>query len=120
MPLVNTPVRWSDGSRASRSHAHAGVVVVNHFALRRLPNQLIPCRFDQRRSLLHNLPLRRRRQRNAELIFQLFQPVERSSTAVLEQRDHRCGRLVVLLRAHAFRLLRGEHLPAGAAAQPIQ
>ena len=60
-------------------HAHAGVVVVHHLALRRLPDQLIPRRFDQLRGFLDDLPLRRRRQRNPQLTFQLFQPVERQS-----------------------------------------
>ena len=42
-------------------HLHAGVVVVHHLALRRLPDQLIPRRFDQLGGLFDNLPLRRRR-----------------------------------------------------------
>ena len=34
---------------------------LHHLALRRLPDQLIPRRFDQLRGFLHNLPLGRRR-----------------------------------------------------------
>ena len=40
-------------------HLHTGVVVVYHLALRRLPDQLIPRRFDQFGGLFDNLPLRR-------------------------------------------------------------
>jgi hypothetical protein len=38
---------------------HAGVVVVYYLTLRRLPNQLIPRRFDQLGGFFDNLPLRR-------------------------------------------------------------
>ena len=76
MPLVNTPVRSSPVSALQFQYPHAGVVVVQHLALRRLPDQLIPRRLDQLRGLLDNLPLRRRRQRDPQLAFQLFQPVE--------------------------------------------
>jgi transposase len=40
------------------------------------------------------------------------------SAAVLQLRDHRRGRLVVLFRSHSFRLLRRKHLSARAASQP--
>ena len=54
------------------------------------------------RGFFDDLPLRRCRQRNPQLIFQPFQPVERHPAAVLQLRDHRRGRLVVLLRTHCL------------------
>jgi hypothetical protein len=45
-------------------HAHAGVIVVHHRALCRLPDQLIPRRLDHLRFFLDDLPLRGRRQRD--------------------------------------------------------
>lgn len=101
-------------------HTHAGVVVVHHFALRRLPDQLVTSRFDRSRSPLDDLSLRGRRQRYAQLLFQLLQPVARSAAAILELRDHGRGRFIVLILVHAFRRLGREYLPAGAAAQPLQ
>jgi hypothetical protein len=53
------------------------------------------------------------------LTFQLLQPVERYPAALLELRDHRRRRLIVLFWTHAFRLLRGEPLPTRAAAKPL-
>ena len=47
-------------------HAHAGVVVVQHFALRRLPDQFIARRLDHFRRFFHDLPLRRGGQGNAQ------------------------------------------------------
>ena len=120
MPLVNTPVRSSLRIALQHEHAHAGVIVMDHRALCRLPDQLIPRRLDHLRCFLDDLPLRGRRQRDTQLAFQLFQPIERSSGAVLELGDHRRRRLIVLIRPHSFRLLCREHLPAGATAQPFE
>ena len=72
------------------------------------------------RSLLDDLPLRGRGQRNPQLFFQLLQPMERRPTAVLELSDHGRRRLIILILAYAFRFLGCEHLPAGTAAQPLQ
>ena len=93
---------------------------MDHRALCRLPDQLIPRRLDYLRNFFGDLPLRGRRQPDAQLAFQLFQPVERRSGTVLELGDHRRSRFIVLIRTHSFRLLRREHLPAGPAAQPFQ
>ena len=101
-------------------HAHAGVVVVQHFALRGLPNQFVARRLDELRLVFHNLPLRRGGQWDAQCLFQLFQTIKRHSAAVLEQRDHGGGGLVVFFRADAFRFRRGEHFAAQVAAQTIQ
>ena len=101
-------------------HAHAGIVVMRHFALRRLANQLLVRRLDRLRGFLDDVPLRGCRQRNAQLFFQTLQPVKGNAAAVVELRDHCRRRFVVLLRTHAFRLLGREHLPAGIAAQPLQ
>ena len=101
-------------------HAHRGVVVVQHFALRRLPDQLVTRGFDHLRGFFHDLPLRRGGQRNAQQLLQLFQSIKRHSTAVLQQRDHRRGGLVVFFGADAFRFRRGKYFAAQVAAQPIQ
>jgi hypothetical protein len=53
-----------------------GPVVMDHRALRGLPNQFIPRRLDHLRNFFDDLPLRSRRQRDAQLALQLFQPVE--------------------------------------------
>jgi hypothetical protein len=45
-------------------HPHAGVVIVDHLGLRRLPNQLVARRLEQLRGFFGNLPLRRCRKRN--------------------------------------------------------
>jgi hypothetical protein len=115
MPLVNTAVRSSDGSCASRNTPHAGVVVVDYLSLRHLPDQLIARRLGQLRGLLHNLLLGCRRQRNPEVTFQLLQPGEWDPAAVLELRHHRCRSLIVLIRTDSFRLLRCKCLPTGSA-----
>jgi hypothetical protein len=64
MPLVKMPVRLSDGSRAKLQDEHARVVVVQHFALTSLPDQLVEGWLGNCRSLLHQFPLRGRRQWN--------------------------------------------------------
>jgi hypothetical protein len=46
MPLVKTPVRLSEGSRGHLQNTHAGIVVVQHLAWRRLSDQLFQCGFD--------------------------------------------------------------------------
>jgi hypothetical protein len=118
MPLVNTPVRWSDGSRQAQ-HAHAGVVIMKNFALRRLPDQFFEGRPDHFRSFRYGLPLRRGRQRNAQILFQLRQPVKREAAAILELCDHRRRALIVLLRPHLVRFRRAKYITTGVAAQAL-
>ena len=48
-------VRWL---ARQTQHAHTGVVVVQHFALRRLPDEFVTRRFDYFRGFFHDLPLR--------------------------------------------------------------
>ena len=50
----------------------------------------------------------------------MFEPVERDAAAVLQLRDHRGRRLVVLVRADAFRFFRREHLTACITPQPLE
>ncbi len=99
---------------------HARVVVVQDFALRRLPDQFFLRRLHHFGGFLDDLPLRGRGQRNAHELFQLLQPVKRNPAAVFHLPDRRTGGLVVLLRTYAFRLLRREDLTAGVAAQSFQ
>ena len=67
-----------------------------------MPDQLVTRWFDQMRSLLDDLPLRGRGQRNPQLFFQLLQPMERRPTAVLELSDHGRRRLIILILAYAY------------------
>ena len=97
-------------------HPHARVVVVHRLALRRLADELVVRRFEERGHVFDNLPLRCRRQRNPQLALQFFQPVERHATSVFELGDHRAYCFVVLFRTHALWLLRRKDLPASATA----
>ena len=54
------------GFARHREYAHSGVVVVQHFALRGLPDQLVARGFDDFRLFFHDLPLRRSGQRDAQ------------------------------------------------------
>ena len=53
---------------AQREHGHGGIVVVQHFAMRRVANQLCHRRLDRRRCFRYDLALRRGRQRNAQAL----------------------------------------------------
>ena len=121
MPLVKMPASaLVAGLALHLEHLHPGVVVVQHFALRCLPDQFVPCRLDYLGHLLDDLPLGGCWQRYPQLLLQLLQPVERGAAAVLQLRDHRPGRLVILFRPDPFRFRRREHLPAAIAAQSLQ
>ena len=98
---------------------HACVVVVHHTALCRLPDQLLQCRSDQFCSSSHQIPLRRRRQRHSQLFLESFQSLKWHSCPVLQQGDHRHGRLIVLLRTRPIRFVGFEDLPAGVATQSL-
>ena len=97
-----------------------GVVVVQHLALRRLPDQLVERRSEVRRDRLHDVPLGRGRQRNAQVPLQAIEAVERQPAAVLQQPDHAAGRGVVLPSAGLGGRGRGEDLAAQVAAQLLQ
>jgi hypothetical protein len=62
---------------------------VQHLALRRLPDELLQSGLAYLSGLFDDLPLCRHRHRNAQVLLQLFQPVERNAAAVLELRNHR-------------------------------
>jgi hypothetical protein len=81
IPLVKVPVRLSPGSRFILSTFIPVSSLWNTSSCAACPNQFIPRRLDQLGALLHDLPLSRRRQRNAQVGFQLFEPVERNSAA---------------------------------------
>ncbi len=112
MPLVNTPVRSSEGLARQAQHPHRGVVVVQHFALRGLPDEFVARCLDHLRGFFHDLPLRRGGQWDAQHLFELFQTIKWHSAAILEQSDHRGGGLVVFFGTDAFRLRRGEYFAA--------
>src|SRR5690242_338397 len=76
---ARTIIRWL---AFHAQHAHASVVVMQHCTLRRLTDQFLVRRFDRLRGFLDNLPLRRCWQRNAQLVLQTLQPIERNATAV--------------------------------------
>src|SRR5215471_4076666 len=104
IPLVKVPVRLSPGSRfiLSTFIPVSSLWNTSSCAACRINSSR---RLDQLGALLHHLPLSRCRQRNAQVGFQLFESVERNSAAILELRNHRGRRLIVLLRSHPFRLL---------------
>ena len=115
-----------EGSRASvvpaarhLKYPHAGVVVMHHTALRRLPDELVQHGFEPLRGCLHQLPLRGRRQGNPQLPLQPPHAVKWHSRAIFQKRDHNHGSGIELFRTRRLRLAGGEHLPAGIAAQPF-
>ncbi len=129
MPEVNTPVRSAASPDRSRSASLVG---------RSGPAPSSSCRHcagpgpgppggssprrpgRSRRHWAHDLPLRRRRQGDAQAPLQPFEAIERKSAPVLQQRDH-AGRFgVILVRSHARRRLGREHLAAQVAAQLLQ
>src|ERR1019366_7547478 len=103
-----------------RQNLHRRIVVIEHLALRRLTDRLVEGRLDHRRRFRHDLPLRRRWQRNPQTRLQPRQPVERNATAILQQPDHRRRALVVLLLPHALRRGGLKNLPAQITAQALQ
>ena len=72
-------------------------------ALRRLPDQLVEGRCEVRRHRLHDVPLGRGRQRDAQVPLQAIEAVERQSAAVFQEPDHAPGRGVVLLGRRPLR-----------------
>ena len=100
-------------------NAHAGVVVVRHFALRGLPNELVIRRPEPLGRPLGQFPLRRRRQRDSQVRLQTLESLERHAAAVTEGGDHGRYRLVILLRARRWRDIRREHLVAAVTAQAL-
>ena len=99
---------------------HAGVVVVHQMALRRLADQLLPNRLQNRGRFRDQLPLRRRGQWYPQMALQPLHPVKRNTAAVLQQANHAHGAGVVFFRAHPRRRRRGEHLSTQVAAQRFQ
>jgi len=108
------------GIPAQRQHGHGGVVVVQHFALRRLANQLRHRRLDRSRGFRDDLALGRGGQRNAQILLQVGQAVPRKPTPAAEQGDHAGRCRVILLLAHAFGNFGREHFPTQIAAQLLQ
>ena len=67
---------------AQRQHGHGGIVVVQHFVLRRVANQLRHRRSDRGGRFGYDRALRRGRQRNAQALLQAFQSIPRKSTSL--------------------------------------
>ncbi len=97
-----------------------GVIVVQHVALGRLPDQLVEGRSEVGRDCRHDVPLGRGRQRNPQIPLQAFEAVERQSAAVFQKPDHGAGRGIVLLAARFFRRGGGEYFAAQVATQFLQ
>ncbi len=97
-----------------------GVIVVQHVALGRLPDQLRKGRSNVGGDRTHDVPLGRGRQRNLQMPLQAFEAVERQSAAVLQEPDHAAGRGIVLSVARVLRRWGGEHLAAQMATQFLQ
>ena len=101
-------------------HLHGGVVLVDHIPLGRPGNQFLEGRLQEARRLQGQLPLRSRREGNAQARLQLRQAVEGRACAIPEHGDHARGRLVILFLSHPFRGRSLEHLAAAVAAEAIQ
>lgn len=99
---------------------HAGIVVMNHQALSRLPHQLTPYRCQYNGGCRQQLPRGGGGQRNSKLTLQPLQPVKRDSAAILQHRDDADYRRVVLPMASACGRLRGKNLSAQIATQRFQ
>jgi hypothetical protein len=100
--------------------AHGGVVVVEHRAVARLAGQLLKGRCQSGRGLRDDVPLGGGRQGYGERLLEPLDAVKRQPTAVLEQRDHGRGALIVFRRAYPRRGFGGEHRAAQPAAQALQ
>src|SRR5208282_247292 len=103
-----------------RQNLHAGVIVIKDLALRGLAEQFVESGPHRGGDFLDDLPLGRGRQGNPQTRLQSFQPVKGYPATVLQQRDHRRRRLVVLLLAHARRSCRFKNLAAQVAAETFQ
>ncbi len=93
---------------------------MQHFALRCLANQLLHGGSDGVGRFRYDLALCRGRQRDAQALLQICQPMPRKSTSVTEQRDHARRRLIVLVLAHSLGSVGRECLTAQIAAQLLQ
>src|SRR5262249_11064567 len=109
--------RWPATLAHQLQDLDRGVVVVQHFALGRLPDQLVEGRRQLGRDRLHAVPLRRGRQRNLQIPLQALQAIERYPAAVFQEGDHAAGRGRVLALARLGRRRRREHLAAEVATQ---
>ena len=119
MPLVNIPVRLSPGSRVKRRIR----MPVSSLCI------TLPCAACRINSSSAGLISSAAAAMSSHCVaagngipscaLQSFQPLEWHAGAVLQQGDHRHGRLVVLVRTRRFRFVGREDLPAGVAAQPL-
>lgn len=92
-------------------------MVVQHFALRCLANQLFHRRLEDDGGFRHDLTLRGHGQWNPQALLQIGQSIPRKPTAVAEQRDHAGSGHVILALAYSLRSIRSERLSAQIAAQ---
>ncbi len=86
------------------------VIVVQDVPLRRLPDQFVMGRGKEGRHRLHDVPLGRGRQRDAQVPLQAIESVKRQAAPVLQEADHAAGRGVVFRRAGRRGLSSGEDL----------
>jgi Reverse transcriptase (RNA-dependent DNA polymerase) len=93
---------------------------VQHFALRRLANQLLHRRLEHGGRLRDDLALRCRRKGDAYTFLQVRQAIPGKPAAIAQQRDHAGRGCVVLLFAYASGSFRGEHFATEIAAQLLK
>src|SRR5208283_77622 len=92
-------------------YLHRRIIVMDYFALRRLPDQFLERGMGGRRGFLHDVPLGGCGKGDTESILELLEPAEGNARPIFQEGYHGpCGRVVLVLP----RLIgsRGEHLPA--------
>src|SRR6266576_3261950 len=105
---------------AQTQHGHAGVIIVEHRLLGCLPLEFPENRLGGLGRRLDQLPLRGRRQWDAEAGLQLLDACKGQPAAVAQQGQHTADALVVFLGSGLRWRRRGEELPAEIAAQLLQ
>ena len=93
---------------------------MRHFSPRRLAHQFLERRLKWGGRFRHDLTLRGRRQRDAQVLFQAFQSIPGKPASVPQHGHHGRRRLIVFLLARAFRSGGGEDLAAEMTAQLFQ
>ena len=97
------------------------VVVMNHVALGRLPNQFFPDRLGTLGLGLHDVPLGRGGQRNSQVLLEFLLSVEWHAIAIFQEGNHAAhGRVVLLLCIHACWQLGGKEPAAKMATQLLE
>ena len=77
-----------------RQHLHGGIVIVDDLALGGPLDQRVINRREEHARGIQDIPLGGSRQRIAQVLLKVFQPVERHAAAVFQERQHGHRRVV--------------------------